>query len=706
MAGEYKYRAFLSYSHDDRKWADWLHRALERYRVPPHLRQASRENVALPRNLCPIFRDREELPSASNLPSIIQKALADSESLIVICSPSAAKSRWVDDEVRRFQELGRGGRILCIIFGGDPLARDGSGCFPPSLRHPVDSLGRPLAMPEEPIAADARGGRTERERAKFMLIAGLLGVGLDELLQRDLHRRHRNMFAMATGAMLLAVIMAGLTVFAFLAQAESERRRADAENLVGFMLGDLREDLHSIGRLDLYSSVADQAMEYFRSLGEADARDEVIAQRALALRQIGTARLDLGDMAGALGAYGEALQISKAVAARNPNRTDWQLALAESHFAVGEVYWQRGDYAAAGAKFMEQLALVDAMVEANPSDVELLGHAGYAWTNYGRILERSEKLAEARTAYEKVMDIFRQLMALKPHDVEVVLEVGFAHNNLGKLSMAQGLLDEAEMHFQTDLEIKLSIHQQDPVHNLWRDYLAASHFWLGRLLQSRAFYSQALRHGESSLALLDALLLTDPAMTPWRQRRAAVEHLLATVCRLREESGCAESYIESSLSDLDQLITANPENAIWQRANAFSSLEAAWQAAVSGDRQRAWRLAEGAMQAATGLVKQAPADRDAWKLEALARLTLGDLASLDAQPETAMSSWQSAQHVLEESLAGSTDPEVLDILALLLVRHGRMDKAKEIRGKLDEMGYYTFYPQLEPALHRTVADRS
>jgi hypothetical protein len=71
-----------------------------------------------------------------------------------------------------------------------------------------------------------------------------------------------------------------------------------------------------------------------------------------------------------------------------------------------------------------------------------------------------------------------------------------------------------------------------------------------------------------------------------------------------------------------------------------------------------------------------------------------------------MSSWRSAQHVLEESLAGSTDPEVLDILALLLVRHGRMDKAKEIRGKLDEMGYYTFYPQLEPALHRTVADRS
>lgn len=706
MAGEYKYRAFLSYSHHDRKWADWLHRALERYRVPPHLRQTSSENVALPRNLRPIFRDRNELPSASSLPAVIDRALADSESLIVICSPSAAKSKWVDDEVRRFQELGRGDRIFCLVVAGDPLALDECDCFPPSLRHPAASRDGPLAVPEEPIAADARGGRSARQHAKFMLVAGLLGVGLDEILQRDLHRRHRNMFAIASGAVLLSITMAGLVVFAFLAQAESERRRADAENLVGFMLGDLREELHSISRLDLYSSVADKAMEYFRSLGEHEARDEVLAQRSLALRQIGSSRLDLGNMPGALDAFEEALQISTAIAERNSDRMDWQLALAESHFRVGEVYWQRGDYVAAGAKFMEQLALVDALVEANPSDPDLLGHAGYAWTNYGRILERSSQLEEARIAYEKVMDIFRQLQALEPQDVEAVLEVGFAHNNLGKLSMAQGLLDEAEMHFRADLDIKLTIHQQEPAHNLWRDYLAASHFWLGRLFQSRAFYSQALRHGEDSLALLDALLLTDPTMTPWRQRRAAVEHLLATICRLSEEADCAESYIESSLSDLDQLITANPENAIWQRAHAYSSLEAAWQAALSGNRQLAWRLAQGTMQAVTWLVEQAPADRDAWKLEALTRFTLGDLASLDAQPETALSNWQSAQLVLETSLAGSTDPEVLDILALLLLRHGRTDKAEEIRSKLDTMGYYTSYPQLGPAPHRTVADRS
>ena len=33
-ATSFKYRAFISYSHRDRKRAEWLHKAIERYRVP------------------------------------------------------------------------------------------------------------------------------------------------------------------------------------------------------------------------------------------------------------------------------------------------------------------------------------------------------------------------------------------------------------------------------------------------------------------------------------------------------------------------------------------------------------------------------------------------------------------------------------------------------------------------------------------------
>ena len=34
---DFRYRAFISYSHSDEKWARWLHRALETYGIPKRL---------------------------------------------------------------------------------------------------------------------------------------------------------------------------------------------------------------------------------------------------------------------------------------------------------------------------------------------------------------------------------------------------------------------------------------------------------------------------------------------------------------------------------------------------------------------------------------------------------------------------------------------------------------------------------------------
>ena len=62
----------------------------------------------MPSRLYPIFRDRDELASGSDLSESIQTAMANSESLIVICSPAAAKSRWVSEEVRRFRDADGG----------------------------------------------------------------------------------------------------------------------------------------------------------------------------------------------------------------------------------------------------------------------------------------------------------------------------------------------------------------------------------------------------------------------------------------------------------------------------------------------------------------------------------------------------------------------------------------------------------------------
>jgi hypothetical protein len=196
------YRAFLSYSRADNRLADWLHRVLEAYRTSKELVDV--RGRKLPPRLAPIFRDRTDLSSGGQLTEKIENALASSDALIVLCSPAAAQSRWVNLEVEAWLALGRETSIFPIIASGEPESGDpATECFPPALR------GRGL------IAADMRRDRRPdgrvigdgREGAKLKLISGLLGVTLDALMHRE-RRRQRIALAISTAASVLFLILA------------------------------------------------------------------------------------------------------------------------------------------------------------------------------------------------------------------------------------------------------------------------------------------------------------------------------------------------------------------------------------------------------------------------------------------------------------------------------------------------------------------
>ena len=111
-----KYWAFLSYSHTDKKWGDWLHKALETYRVPRRLIGKESREGGIPERVYPIFRDREELPVSSDLGSNINEALGESRYLIVICSPRSAPialGRRRDQNVQKTWPEGSHPRANC-----------------------------------------------------------------------------------------------------------------------------------------------------------------------------------------------------------------------------------------------------------------------------------------------------------------------------------------------------------------------------------------------------------------------------------------------------------------------------------------------------------------------------------------------------------------------------------------------------------------
>src|SRR2546429_8553880 len=84
-----RYYAFLSYSHKDKDLADWLHRELEKFRVPHALAGKLTANGVVPRRLVPIFRDQHDLSAGGDLAAEIKAALAASPFLVGLCSPTA-----------------------------------------------------------------------------------------------------------------------------------------------------------------------------------------------------------------------------------------------------------------------------------------------------------------------------------------------------------------------------------------------------------------------------------------------------------------------------------------------------------------------------------------------------------------------------------------------------------------------------------------
>lgn len=187
---------FISYNHNDVKWAQWLQKKLEWYRLPTE----AHNELSDSRYIRPVFRDRDTLTSGV-LNDELRKHLEASKYLVVLCSPNSAKSEWVSDEIKAFIEMGRLDRIVPFIVDGSPQDYSKSDiskplmgeCFPLALRkwnmeHPDKNL-LGIAVTDD--------GKTDRQKAFIRLVAHLLGVEFDSLWLR--HKRFvRKLIAVAS----------------------------------------------------------------------------------------------------------------------------------------------------------------------------------------------------------------------------------------------------------------------------------------------------------------------------------------------------------------------------------------------------------------------------------------------------------------------------------------------------------------------------
>ena len=212
-----EYDAFISYRHKkpDMEAAEKVQNLLERFHVP---RGFSKKRIG------PIFRDKTELPTGSDLGESIREALAHSRFLIVILSETTRDSKWCMEEIRYFKAChgGRTDRILPLLVSGEP-----EDVLPDILRYEeipgTDTDGGETKTLREiepligDIRADSRRGMFRKLKTEYLrLAAQILGCRFDDLYQRT--RRHeRRVRTAAAGSVigLLSLTLALISAFAW-----------------------------------------------------------------------------------------------------------------------------------------------------------------------------------------------------------------------------------------------------------------------------------------------------------------------------------------------------------------------------------------------------------------------------------------------------------------------------------------------------------
>ncbi len=532
MNNNIKYKAYISYSHRDNKWATWLHRALESYRVPRNLVGTVTPFGEVPAKVNPIFRDRDDLSSASDLGGTVQKALSASENMIVVCSPSSVASHWVNEEIRSFAKMGRAERIFCVIVDGDPGGIEASSsCFPSALAE--------IGM-QEPLAADVRKWADGKHLSKLKIVSGMLGLPLDQLRRRDLQKRQRGWAIAAVAALAITAVM----ITAVTSRITAQQRRDSGESLVASKLSELRtilnlkDDPEDLVRLSQWSE-----QDLGNLIAQAGAGENALTESAMDLRNQGNERYSSGALSEALDKYQQSWALLAESYRRDRNNQTTFFELGQAEFYIGQTFFDQGE----------------------------LENAEYAFMSYA--------------------EITRRLIVLQPENADWVLEMAFALNNLGVLQKERDA-NNPERHLQL-MRSALDYNQialvLDPQNEYYKSELGQSHGFLADAQIGVCDLEGALQSRQMNVSLERDILETDADNAPKLKNLAFATSGYAIVL---EQTGFNDDAIDSHMESvqlMERVILKTPNDKVMIRDKIFKNSRVVVLKSYTGDLDAAWR---------------------------------------------------------------------------------------------------------------------
>ena len=577
--------------------------------------------------------------------------------------------------------------MLAAIAAGEPFAsempgREDEECFPPALRQKFDRRGRPTPKRAEPLAADFRDGEEGKRLALLKLVAGMLGVGLDDLVQRETTRRHRQLAWLAAGSLAGMAVTSTLAVTAIQGRDAAREQRREAEGLVGFMLGDLKDKLEPIGRLDALDAVGSRALAYYQHQDKGDLSDEALAQRAKALTLMGEIANTRGDLDGALSRYQEALASTDEALRRHPDDPQRLFDHAQNVYWVGYIAYQRGQLADAAARFGEYKRLANQMVALAPDKKEYRLEQVYSNNNLGAVLQDQRRYLEMAQTFQASLGAAETLAAADPGNtdyrksvINILAWLADAHEYSGALEQALGER-ERQLRLLSDLE------RVDPRDTDIKRHAITTHRAIGRLLASRGNVAGGIKESLAGVAISDALFAIEPDNTEWLQASARGRYELADLQLAAGQTADAAATTRSECDIVDRLLERDRTVADWKsdlRAGCFEMRSRV--ALAQGSAEESFNLAKQSLTAA----RLSPNMTQRGVLSFWALAVGGNATAATGRRDEARKWWSAALQSLPNTI--ELRPREQGAIAALKLRLGDRGGSQQLTSSLAAMGY-------------------
>jgi len=527
------YDAFISYSHaKDKPIAAALQRAVQTLGKPWYQRRALR-----------VFRDDTSLSATPHLWPTIEQALGQSRFLILLASPEATASQWVNKEVAYWLEHKSADTLLIAVTDGTLLWDNALNDFVPDERTPLPPAlkGRFAAEPKWVDLAAYREGADKRD-ARFTELAAdfaaaIRGMPKEDLLSQEVKQQRKALrlaWSAATFLLLLAVAAAGATVVAYWQQQRAlrseqqaivERDKATrnfklahgtADSLVFNIAQGLRDQQGM--RAESVRKILDAAKATFEQLATA-APDNLDIQRSreAMLTEFGSTYLTMGDLQSARQAFEAGLATAERLARIDPANTLWQLDLSISYESIGDVQLAAGQRAEALASYRKCLAIRRALVDSDKSNTLWQLDLAIVDQKIGDALMGAGQRAEALASYRTGLAIVQRLADNEPGNARWQRELATFYDRIGNALVTSGQREEALAAYQKSLAIREALAGVDKGNTLWQRDLAVSYNKIGDVLVAAGRRVEALAEYQKALAIGQALADADRGNTVWQR---------------------------------------------------------------------------------------------------------------------------------------------------------------------------------------------